>query len=155
MPNAEILFLLFSINCLRYRSAFYHASTVDSTCGTRKKCTPCVCFTKGVDEYKKDGYIGFMDLLIFDVLVLMVIPQSFSVAIKVYVTFGSMISILVGFLLAYLFMRLMKLRTIPGIPLPIMIISVYLFFLDIIMPYGSECIGSNNNNSVLNMWIFN
>jgi hypothetical protein len=106
-----------------------------------------------VDEYQKGDNIGFIDLLIFDILILLAIPQSLSVAIKMCVTFGSIISVLVGFILTLLSMRLMKLGSMPCIPLPVMIASIYLFFLDIIMPNASECVGLNNNRSVLSKWI--
>jgi hypothetical protein len=61
--------------------------------------------------------------------------------IIVCVIFGTMISVQIGLLITHRLRCLMKLGTVPGIPLPVIIVSIYIFLLDIILPkYFDQCI---------------
>jgi hypothetical protein len=87
-----------------------------------------------VNKWKKGGSLGCGDFLLYNILVLLALPPSSSLITKICVTFGSIISVQIGYLLTYLLCCLAKKYSAPGAPLPVITVSVYLFILDLIMP---------------------
>ncbi len=75
-----------------------------------------------------------MDLFVYNMLVLLALPPSSSIIIKVCVTFWTIVSVQVGSLLAYWLRSVVKQLSGPGVPLPVITVSIYLFILDIIIP---------------------
>jgi hypothetical protein len=99
-----------------------------------RKCSSGFYYTKGVNKWKKGGLLGCGDFLVYNILVLFALPPSSSLITKICVTFGSIISVQIGSLLTYLLRRLAKKYSAPGVPLPIITVSIYLFILDLFMP---------------------
>ncbi len=96
---------------------------------------------KGINKWKQSPVLGLGDFFVYNILVLITIPQSPSMIIKVCVAFGTMVSVQIGHLLTYRLISLVKVATAPGVPLPIITVSIYIFVLDIILPkYFNQCI---------------
>ena len=91
-------------------------------------------YTHGVDEYGKGGSLGYGDFFDYNLLVLFVLPPSSSLMTKIYVAFGAILSVQLGSLLTHLLQRLAKKYSAPGVPLPVITVSTYLFILGLIMP---------------------
>ncbi len=72
--NSENLSLLFSFNCLHYRGRCHHLSATNSTFGSTNKNLSCVYYVKNVGEYQRSAVLGFLDILFYDILLLLVIP---------------------------------------------------------------------------------
>jgi hypothetical protein len=74
-------------------------------------------------------------------LVLISILASASMIIKICVAFGAMVSVQIGHLLTYRLRSLVKVVKAPGLPLPVITASIYMFLLDIILPkHFNQCI---------------
>jgi hypothetical protein len=127
---------LFSVSftCLHYDGELYDPDWTHQTFIERKKCCPRFYYTKGVNKWEIGGSLGGGDFLVYNILVLFALPPSSSLITKICVTFGSIISVQIGSLLTYLLRRLAKKYSGPGVPLPVISVSVYLFILDLIIP---------------------
>jgi hypothetical protein len=130
----KIFLFYFSFTCLHYKCELYNPDLTNRTFTERKKCRSAFYYTEGVNKWKKSGSVGYGDFLIYNILVLIALPSSSSLITKICVTFGSIISVQIGSLLTYLLRCLTKKYSAPGVPLPVITVSVYLFILDLIMP---------------------
>jgi hypothetical protein len=131
---------LFSYLCLHHRGRFYLSRSTIRKIAQNKTPTLGVYYVRGVDKWKKSGAIGFMDFFIYNILLLLVVPQSSSIAVKACVIFGCIVSVQVGLLLAHWLRYLVNLHVVPGVPLPVIMVSVYIFLLDVIMSNFNRCI---------------
>jgi hypothetical protein len=99
-----------------------------------------VYYVRGVDNWKNSGNLGFMDFCTYNILLLLVLPQSSSIAVKACVIFGCLVSVQVGLLLTQWLQYLVNIRVAPGVPLPVIMVSIYIFLLDFIMPNFNQCV---------------
>ncbi len=96
---------------------------------------------KGINKWEQSQALGLGDFFIYNILVLITIPPSAPMIIKVCVAFGTLVCVQIGHLLTYRLECLMKVTTAPGVPLPVMTVSIYMLVLDIILPkYFNQCI---------------
>jgi len=100
----------------------------------RKKCLSDTYYIDGVDKWKTSGGLGLSDFFTYNILVLFALRTSSSMIIKICVTIGSIVSVQIGHLLTFLLRRLTKTLVAPGVPLPVITVSIYLFILNIIIP---------------------
>jgi len=114
---------------------------MNETCIQRKKFSACVYYTEGVDKWEESGGLGLIDFILYNMLLLLTLPPFSSIITKICVAFGSIISIQVGCLLTDWLQSRMKLQSTPGVPLPVITVSIYLFILGIIIPNNfNRCI---------------
>jgi hypothetical protein len=132
--------LLFRCECLHYRGWLYISPTTNRKSSKSKTPDMGAYFVRGIDEWKNSTALGFADFYVYDLLLLLVMTQSSSMIAKIYLMFGCIISVQVGQLLTFWLQRRAKIRVVPAIPLPVIMVSVYIFFLDIIMPNFNQCI---------------
>ena len=98
-------------------------------------------YVKGADKWKKSASIGFGDFFVYNTLVLVVLPPSSSIITKMCVTFGSIISVQIGFFLTDYLHSVEEILSTPGVPLPVITVSTYLLILDNIVPEKfNQCI---------------
>ncbi len=84
--------------------------------------------------------LGFGDFFTYNILLLLIIAPLSSIPTKVLVTFGCMISIIIGLLATYWLGEWQKRTCLPGVPLPVILFSTYILLLDIFMTHPIECI---------------
>ncbi len=131
----------FSFICLHHRGWLYHSYLTNETFISRKKCRSSTYYIRGIDKWKTSGSLGLIDLFVYNMLLLLALPPSSSIIVKVCVTFGMIVGVQVGSLLTYWLYSVMKQLSAPGVPLPIITASIYLFILDIIIPNNfNQCI---------------
>lgn len=91
-------------------------------------------------DYKSGLSLGLGDFFVFNQMVLFILLPAWSIITKILVVCGCIIAIQFGqFGTAYMIARLWKLRSGPGLPLPVIAFSMYAFILNVIMNY------TNNN----------
>ena len=83
--------------------------------------------------------IGAGDFITYNTLLLLAITPFPSVMIRLYITFGCMISVIIGLLVTNALGQLVKQNILPGVPLPVVIYSAYILFLDIFSTHPSDC----------------
>jgi hypothetical protein len=105
----------------------------------REKPSEGYYYVYGIDGLQSAA-LGYADFIIYNIMILLVMPQSSSIAVNVCVIFGCIVSIQIGQSLLHLLSYLVKLESGPGIPLPVIMVSVYIFLLDIIMPNFDLCV---------------
>jgi hypothetical protein len=121
--------------CLHHRGWLYRSPS------TRKKCLPGCYYVKGIDKWKQSRVLGLGDFLIYNILVLISIPPSTSLIIKICVAFGTLVSVQIGHLLTHRLQHLMKIALTPAVPLLVITASIYIFLVDIIFrQYFNPCI---------------
>ncbi len=98
----------------------------------RKKRLPGCYYVKGIDKWKQSHVLGLGDFFIYNILVLISIPSSASLIIKICVALGTLISVQIGYLIMHRLQHLMKIVSAPGVPLPVITASTYMFFLNIL-----------------------
>ncbi len=131
----------FSFKCLYHRDCLYHPSLTNQAIAPRKKCPSGIYYIDGIDKWKTSGLLGLADFFTYNILVLFALSPSSSMIIKICVTIGSIVSVQVGHLLTFLLCRLTKTFIAPGVPLPVITVSIYLFILNIIIPRNlNQCI---------------
>jgi len=107
----------------------------------RKKCQTGTYYIHGIDKWKTSASLGLGDFFTYNILVLFALPPSSSMIIKICVTLGSIVSVQIGCLLACWLRRLTKTSLGPGVPLPVITVSMYIFILNIIIPTNhNQCI---------------
>jgi hypothetical protein len=99
-----------------------------------------IYFVKEIGKWKTSAALCFGDFAGYNIMVLLVIPRSSSIIRKVCVTLGTIVCVQIGQLLTYWLELLVDIEFVPGIPLPVIMVSVYMFLLDIIMPIFNQCI---------------
>ena len=110
-----------------------------------------------MDKWKESDYLGVADFLSYNMFVLIVLPMSSSIMIKIYITIGTIISVQIGFLLTDYLCSFLKIYAQPAVPLPVMIVSLYLFILDIIFSYNlDQCdeLKKVTNSTLINRLLF-
>ncbi len=139
--NFFFLFVsLFSYICLHYHGRLYISRSTIRKFAENKTPAMGTYYVRGVDKWKKSGGLGFMDFFVYNILLLLVVPQSSSIAVKACVIFGCIVSVQVGLLLTHWLKYLVNIYVVPGVPLPVIMVSVYIFLLRIIMPNFNQCI---------------
>ncbi|CAF1095271.1 unnamed protein product [Rotaria sordida] len=94
--------------CLHHRGRFYHPSLTDQEITPRKKCQSGTYYIDGIDKWKTSPALGLGDFFTYNILILLALPPSSSIIIKIYVTLGSIVSVQIGRLLTFLLRRLTK-----------------------------------------------
>ncbi|CAF3261115.1 unnamed protein product [Rotaria sp. Silwood2] len=146
LPRELSLFLLWLVSiqdiyiCLHHRGHLYSPWLMFRRLVKRKKPLNGAYYVLGMDKWEKSALLGLGDFYVYNILMLLVIPQSASMSLKVCVTLGSIISVQVGQLLTNYLQCLFKVRLAPGVPFPVMMVSLYTLLLDIIMTNSSECV---------------
>ena len=82
-------------------------------------------------------------------LILIVLPLSLSTMINIYITIGTIVSVQIGYFLTSWLGSFVKIVPQPAVPLPVIIVSIYLFILDIIFSYNSDQCVWNLNKSLI------
>jgi len=127
--------------CLHHRGWLYHSNSNNETFISSKKCRSDVYHIQGIDKWKTSESLGVPDFFVYNILLLLALLPSSSIIIKVYVTFGAIVSVQVGSLLTYYLVSVVKKLSGPGLALPVITVSMYLFILDIIIPNNfNQCI---------------
>lgn len=101
---------------------------------------PFLYYTHSQDSYERGFHIGAGDFLAYNILLLLIISSYSSVIMKLYIAFGCIICILIGLILTFELGNLMKQNILPGVPLPVMIFSTYVVFLDIFIKDPIDCV---------------
>ena len=117
---------------------YFRTSTSSATELVRDKCDPGVYFT-GIDGERNGDSLGFGDFLVYNVLLLIVLPTSSSMSTQIWVTLGCIICIDIGYILTEWLQLIWKEEGFPGLPLPVIVASAYILFLDILMMNSSHC----------------
>ncbi len=132
---------LFSFLCLHHRGCLYDSSSTNQIFIQRQECLSGVYYVNGVDKWETSGSLGLIDFYVYNILILLALPPSSSIIIKMCVTLGSIVSVQVGSLFTYWLRSLVKKRSAPCVPLPVITISIYIFVLNIIIPTNlNQCI---------------
>jgi len=126
--------------CLHHRGCFYISRSTIRKFTKNETPKRGVYYVRGVDNWKNSGKLGFMDFCTYNILLLLVLPQSSSIAVKACVIFGCLVSVQVGLLLTQWLQYLVNIRVAPGVPLPVIMVSIYIFLLDFIMPNFNQCV---------------
>lgn len=133
-----IQIFLFSFICLHYRGSLYEGDSKNQKLIRKTKCLPNCYYAKGRDKWKSSASLGVADFLIYNMLVLVVLPLSSSTIVKTYVTVGTIVSVQIGYFLTSWLGSFIKILGQPAVPLPVIIVTMYLFILDIIFSYNSD-----------------
>jgi hypothetical protein len=123
--------------CLHPRGCL-RIPTSSTTKLVEKECDPGVYYT-GINGERKGDSLGLGDFLGYNVLLLIVLPESSSMSTQILLTLGCIICIDIGYILAGWLTSIWKEIGFPGVPLPVIVVSVYVLFLDIIMENPSQC----------------
>ena len=134
----------FSFLCLHHRGPHYRPALTNQTFIPRiprKKSCACVYYTTSIDQTGDGGSLGLIDFFVYNVLLLLTLPPFSSIITKMCVAFGAIISVQVGGLLTDWLQFRLNVFPGPGVPLPVITVSIYLFILDIIIPNSfNQCI---------------
>ncbi len=101
--------------------------------------SPFLYYTHAIDSNECGNFLGLGDFITYNTLLLLILSPISSIATKLYVTFGCIISIIIGLLLTYWLGRSVKQSCLPGVPLSVITFSTYIFFLDIFMTHPNDC----------------
>ena len=101
---------------------------------------PFLYYTRAIGNDRHGTALGFGDFLVYNILLLLVLPPFSSIVIKLYVTFGCIVSIITGLLATYWLGQWRKQTFLPGVPLPVVVFSTYILLLDIFMTHPSDCV---------------
>jgi len=135
------LFSLYDIYiCLYHRGRLYVSSSTIRKSSKRKTPSVAVYYVRGVDKWKKSSVLGFADFFVYNILILLVMTQSSSIIVKICIMLGCIINVHVGQLLTHWLQCRCKIESAPGLPLPVIMVSLYVFFLDSIMPNFDQCV---------------
>jgi len=119
-----------------------------------RKCEAELYYVKGVDRWEQSPALGFGDFVVYNLLVLYALPPSSSITTKMCLTFVCIISVHIGFWLTHWLRSLVNKLTVPGVPMPVITVSIYLFILNLIIPEKlNQCIElqiTNANYSEVN-----
>ncbi|CAF1449669.1 unnamed protein product [Rotaria sordida] len=136
----NVAFMNLCCICLHHRGALYIRPSTIRRLNMNKKPLVGVYYTKGINKWKKSSMLGTIDFMIYNILILLVIPQSSSITIKLCVTFGSIATVQIGQLLMIWFLYHFEVQSAPGVPLPVIMVSIYIFLLDFIMLNVNQCV---------------
>ncbi|CAF2988016.1 unnamed protein product [Rotaria sp. Silwood2] len=95
------------------------------------------------DEDKCFSAIGWGDLLIFNLLLLMVIPSNSSLTIKICIAFGCIVSIEFAEICNGFILYCIDFNGLPALPLPTAAVTAYMIIVNAIIEYSNvDCINS-------------
>ena len=85
----------------------------------------------GINGEKRVASLGFGDLLLYNLMLLLALPASpsSSMITQLWITGGSIISINIAFLITRRLLKTYRLRVAPGLPLPVMTFTTYIILL--------------------------
>jgi len=137
----KFLFFYFSFLCCHHRGPHYRPALTNPISIPRKKSDPCVYYTTSIDQSGEGGSLGLIDFFVYNILLLLTLPPFSSIITKMCVAFGSIISVQVGCVLTDWLQSRLNVYPAPGVPLPVITVSIYLFILGIIIPNNvNQCI---------------
>jgi hypothetical protein len=99
---------------------------INQTTVPRKKCLSGAYYIHGIDKWETSALLGLGDFFTYNLLILFALPSSSSMIIKICVTLGSIVSVQIGCLLTCWLRLLTKTHSVPGVPLPVITVSMYL-----------------------------
>ncbi len=102
--------------CLHHRGRRYIPCSMN--CSSIKKKFPPIgsYFVKGVGKWKTSAALGFGDFVGYNIMVLLVVPQSSSIITKVCVTLGTIVCVQIGQLLTHWLELIVNIDLVPGLP---------------------------------------
>jgi hypothetical protein len=88
-----------------------------------------------IEGEKRGAALGFADLVLYNLLVLLALPASpsSSMITQLWITLGSIISINIGHLITERLLTTYRLQSGPGLPLPVMTFTAYVILLQFIV----------------------
>ncbi len=134
-----IYFLLtFSFLCLHHRGTLYIPSSNNQTSNNHHPVTYYV----GDENGERNGTcIGLGDFLIYNILLLLIVSPSSSITTIILLKVGCIISVQIGYIGTIMILsRLWKNRVVPGLPLPVIIFSIYFLIVNIFITSSNQCI---------------
>ncbi len=127
--------------CLHYRGRLYDSPPMNETFVPTKNDHIAVYYVEGADKWNTSASLGLGDFFFYNMLVLLMLPPSSSTTTQICVTFGSIISVHVGCFLTDWLCSITGNLSAPGIPLPVITVSIYFWILNIIAPKKfNQCI---------------
>jgi len=88
----------------------------------------------------KEG-LGLGDFMVFNLMILFIIHPAWSMITKIFVIFGCIVSIQIGFCWMRLIRQTWHLHAIPALPCSVISFSLYTIIVDFIMNYRTvDCI---------------
>ena len=101
---------------------------------------PFLYYTHPADIRDHGCCMGAGDFVTYNTLLLLALTPFPSVIIRLYITFGCIISVIIGLLVTNALGELVKQNILPAIPLPVVMYSAYIIFLDISSTHPSDCL---------------
>jgi len=136
-----------SIVCLHPRGLLRVQLSDRPTLASRNRY-PGVYYTRDIG--RGGSYLGYGDFLFYNLLILFVLPQSSSIIIKMCVTLGSILCVQVGYMTTIYLGWFYKQDCIPGLPLPVITVSIYFVILTTLMwTSTTNCVNVLNSNKSL------
>ncbi len=138
----NVFFLLkFSFLCLHYRGVFHIPSSNTQILNSKHVNPRPGSYYVGDQNGEKIGTrIGLGDFVVYNLLLLLILSPYSSIRTKIFLTLGCIISVQIGYIgTIIIFDRLWKNLTVPGIPLPVITFSIYLFIVNIIKTSLNQC----------------
>ena len=90
--------------------------------------------------YKERLFLGLGDFFLFNTMVLVILPPMWSMARKIVVVVGCIISIHVGQYGTVCMGRFWRLHRAPALPFPVVTFSIYAMIVNAIMRYiNNDC----------------
>ncbi len=102
--------------CLHHRGRRYIPCSMN--CRSVKEKSPPIgsYFVKGVGKWKTSAALGFGDFVGYNIMVLLVVPQSSSIITKVCVTLGTIVCVQIGQLLTHWLELIVNIDLVPALP---------------------------------------
>jgi hypothetical protein len=95
----------------------------------------CIYDPNNNETDQKNSYeeLGLGDFFLFNLMLLTIQSCSASITTKVCITFGHIIAVQLGRVVAYRLAHLCELSAHPAVPLPVMMVSIYAVLLNSFM----------------------
>ncbi len=142
--SLHIIFLLFFFlnrtACLHHDGRFYNSDLCEEYWKIDSQTLFKIYYTWDPDDNESDeegyeAFIGHGDFYIFNIMLLSILPPLSSIITNMFVTIGYIIAVQIGCeatrWIDYYGDRL----GLPGVPLPVVIVSTYALILDIFIEY--------------------
>jgi hypothetical protein len=126
--------------CLHPKGRLYNRNTAEEVLKTDLHIPLGVYSTwdlddSELDEDREEQSLGHGDFYIYNVMLLIVLPPLSSVIIKVLVTIGYIIIVQIGCWITFRLGLLYNQDSLPGVPLPVAVVSMYAVILDVFIEY--------------------
>lgn len=136
-------FTIFFLNrglCLHYDGSFYNGKLFEELSKTDGQIPFGLYYTWDPDDNESneegyEAYLGHGDLYIYNLMFLSILPPLSSIITKIFVTIGYIIAVQIGYEATRQFDRLYGRSGFPGVPLPVIMISIYAVILDVFIEY--------------------